>query len=85
MRLALRQQILAIVLLPALVSVICLAVILRHTLQESASNNWSKNQLPQAAIIGTLVDAELSQASQLLRFAADSSEFNSLPAPIDRA
>lgn len=87
MRLALRQQILALILLPALLSVLLLAVFLRHILHESASEIWSRNQLPQAAAIGTLVDAELWQASQMVRLAANSPEFRSLPAldSIDRA
>lgn len=80
MRLALRQQILAIVLLPALVSLAVLVLVLRHALPEWTVERWSKDHRLQVVAFESALNAELSQAAQLLRLAATSPEFAGLPA-----
>lgn len=87
MRLALRQQILAIVVIPALVSLVLLVLFLRNALPAWTAERWSKDHRLQVAAFESALNAELSQAVQLLRLAATLPEFTGLPAQasIDRS
>ncbi len=82
MRLALQKQILAIVLLPALVSLVLLVLFLRQTLPEWTVERWGKDHRLQVAAFESALNAELAQAVQLLRLAATSPEFAALPAQV---
>ncbi len=81
-----REQILAIVIVPALLALVLLALFLRNSLHEWAIRNWTNDQTAFVQIMADRIDADLNKAEALIRFAARTPEFSSLPelARIDR-
>jgi PAS domain S-box-containing protein len=79
MRLDQRRQILAIVIVPTLLSLGLLVMVLRDSLHDWAIERWSSDQLTDVRSFASRVDADMAQASGLIRFAAQSPEFTALP------
>ncbi|MDQ5916550.1 MAG: two-component system, sensor histidine kinase and response regulator [Pseudomonadota bacterium] len=78
MRFGQRQQILAIVIIPTLLSLALLAVFLRNSLHDWATERWSHDQLAFVSALADRIDTDIKQASGLLRFAAQSPAFAAL-------
>ena len=87
MRFEQRHQILAIVLVPTLLSLALLAFVLRDSLHQWAEERWANDQLAFVATLADRIEADVNQASGLLAFAGKSPEFASLPSlqQIDRS
>ncbi len=79
MRFEQRHQILAIVLIPTLLSLALLAFVLRDSLHRWAVERWSNDQLAFVATLADRIEADVNQASGLLQFAGKAPEFSSLP------
>ena len=79
MRFEQRHQILAIVLIPTLLSLALLAFVLRDSLHRWSEERWSNDQLAFVATLADRIEADVKQASGLLEFAGKSPEFASLP------
>ncbi|MFA7291687.1 MAG: PAS domain S-box protein [Rhodocyclaceae bacterium] len=79
MRFGQRQQILAIVIVPTLLSLALLVVVLRNSLHEWAMERWSHDQLAFVSTLADRIDTDIAQSSGLIRFAAQSPDFAGLP------
>lgn len=79
MRFEQRQQILAIVLIPTLLSLALLVFVLRDSLHTWSEERWSNDQVAFVATLADRIDADIKQASGLIQFAGQSAEFTSLP------
>ena len=77
-----RRQILAVILIPTLLSLVLLAVILRSSLHEWAIDRWSKDHRAFVLSLDDQIDDHIERGRTIIRFAAQSPEFGSLP---DRA
>jgi len=78
MQIAHRRQIIAIVAIPALISLGLLVLILRTALLEWAVDHWAGDQLAFVSSIHKDIKAELDQASALLSLTAKHREFANL-------
>lgn len=87
MRLKHKQQILAIVIVPTLLSLVLLVVVLRNSLHNWALERWSNDHVAFVASLNEDIRASLEQSTELLRLAAVTPDFAGLPelARIDRA
>ncbi len=87
MHLERRRQILAMILVPTLLSLALLVMVLRESLHGWAEQRWSNDHLAFVAALGSRIDADIGQASALLQFAARTPEFAALPdsARVERA
>jgi diguanylate cyclase (GGDEF)-like protein/PAS domain S-box-containing protein len=81
-----KYQILTAVLVPTLLSLALLVFVVRDSLHNWARDRWLTDHAAFASSLQESIQASLSQSTELLRFAALSPEFASLPelAKIDR-
>ena len=82
-----RRHIVALVLLPTLLSLVLLLFFLRASLLDWAVQRWIDDNRAFVAALAARLDAEIEQPLQLLRLAAQTRAFRDLPAlsPIDRS
>lgn len=74
-----RQQIIVIVLLPALLSLALLSFLLRNSMHEWAIERWSKDQANVVAMLKDQIADDLDQAQQMIQLVAQAPEFSGLP------
>ncbi|MFV5216007.1 ATP-binding protein [Azonexus caeni] len=81
-----RRHIVALVLLPTLLSLVLLLFFLRASLLDWAVARWAEDNRAFVAALAARLDAEIEQPLQLLRLAAQTRAFGDLPAlaQIDR-
>ncbi|KAB2927874.1 MAG: response regulator [Dechloromonas sp.] len=82
-----RRHIVALVLLPTLLSLVLMFFFLRSSLHEWALHRWANDNRAFVEALAARLDAELDKPLQLLRLAASHPEFAALPeiGAIDRA
>ena len=87
MQFARRRQIIAIVAIPALISIGLLVFILRSALYEWAVDHWAKDQIAFASSLRKDIELDIEQAGALLKLTSQIPAFSSLPdiARIDRS
>ncbi len=87
MQFARRRQIIAIVAIPALISIGLLVFILRSALYEWAVDHWAKDQIAFASSLRKDIELDIEQAGALLELTSQTPAFSSLPdiARIDRS
>ena len=87
MRLQQRHQILAIVMVPTLLSLAMLVMVLRDSLHTWALERWSNDHVAFASSLEEDIRASIGRSTDLLRLAATTPEFSGLPelAQVDRS
>ena len=87
MQFARRRQIIAVVAIPALISIGLLVFILRSALYEWAVDHWAKDQIAFASSLRKDIELDIEQAGALLKLTSQIPAFSSLPdiARIDRS
>ena len=75
-----RRNIVALVLLPTLLSLVLLFLFLRASLLDWAVQRWAEDNRAFVAALAARLDAEVDRPLQLLQLAARGDEFRALPA-----
>ncbi len=73
-----KRQILAIFVIPTLLSLLLLSVFLNRTLTELAYEHWTTDHRAFAAALGQRIDRDIAEAARQLHFVAATPPFRDL-------
>lgn len=79
-RSSLKYQILAVVMVPALLSLLLLAFVLRDSLHQWVINHWTTDHVAQVSVLRDRIDEDILHARRLIERVAATPEFSSLHA-----